>query len=704
MNKKGISMILGIIFTISLAGGVKGIKVKAETNNFTVDLSNQYRNVTHVASGSLYGLSDENKPSDDLLMPTKPNVFTQMAPNGGQLPNGEASPTGDALKVAEKAERSGAKINIRFPDMYKDFPYKWISLDDWNSKIDSIVDSTLASKAANIYAYELWNEPNWTWNEKTSGLSFNEVWKKTYDRVKAKDSKTKILGPSISLYDEPWLKNFLTYCKENNCLPDIMCWHELGDAKGVIDVQYIEEHVKDYRNLEKSLGINNRQICIDEYGVTTEEAVPGSMIRYFSEFERAGVESACSAFWFRPGRLSNIITEDGNPNGGWWLYKWYGDMSGKMAMTTPVSQTSLNLDGIASVDSSKKTASVLFGGADGDNNILVKGFNSNKFFNNKVHVKVEEAPWYGVDTKLSQAKEVFAGNFNVVDGKINVPVTGINKSFGYRMTITNKEGYINRYEAEEAVVNHANKFSNEGASNGQYIGQIDYKDSYVEFNVTAKDAGPYNMKIGYANGNSQVSSQKLYVNGDMQADVNYDSTAGWMSSGKSGTKDVQINLKKGDNKIRFSNSQNGYAELDYIQLSKVAKTFKVRQEAENALINNATVNLSSYGSNDAFVGMINFGDSYVQYNVNVPEDGKYKLEVGYANGESSASTQNLSINGGESKVITFEKTGGWMASVPNMGYRKILNLSVDLKKGDNTIKFSKGNTGYVEQDYIEVTK
>ena len=86
--------------------------------SFTVDLANQYRPVTHVASGSLYGLAEEGRPADHLIAPTKPKMFTQMAPNGGQLPNGETTPIGDALKVAPIAERNGAQVTIRMPDIY----------------------------------------------------------------------------------------------------------------------------------------------------------------------------------------------------------------------------------------------------------------------------------------------------------------------------------------------------------------------------------------------------------------------------------------------------------------------------------------------------------------------------------------------------------------------------------------------------------
>jgi hypothetical protein len=40
-------------------------------------------------------------------------------------------------------------------DIYKGFPYKWVSWDDWLSKVDTMVKDTLASGTKNIYAYEL---------------------------------------------------------------------------------------------------------------------------------------------------------------------------------------------------------------------------------------------------------------------------------------------------------------------------------------------------------------------------------------------------------------------------------------------------------------------------------------------------------------------------------------------------------------------
>jgi hypothetical protein len=407
--------------------------------NLTVQLSNQYRPVTHAASGSLYGLAFDGTPADSLIGPTKPFMFTQMAPNGEQLGNGATTPSGDALKVAGAAARAGAKVTIRMPDTYPNFPYRWVSLADWNSRVDAMVTATKNSGATNIYAYEIWNEPNWTWNNpNATGMTFNDAWRSTYQRIKAIDSTTRIMGPSISIWDANFMQNFLSYCKTNNVLPDIVCWHELGDVNGVTRPGYIPTSVAAYRAMETSLGIAKKPISINEYGIPAEEGVPGSMVRYIAQFERQGVESANIAYWHQSGRLSDLVTNRGAANGGWWLFKFYGDMTGTMAMTTPsaTGATVLALDGIASIDPTARNVQVVFGGASGNNAVTIQGFASAPFFACNAHVKAETTPWNGVDTAVSAPTTLFETDYPISNGQVIVTLTGMNTNSGYRLTIT----------------------------------------------------------------------------------------------------------------------------------------------------------------------------------------------------------------------------------------------------------------------------
>jgi C1A family cysteine protease len=120
------------------------------------------------------------------------------------------------------------------------------------------------------------------------------------------------------------------------------------------------------------------------------------------------------------------------------------------------------------------------------------------------------------------------------------------------------------YEAENATVNHANIVSGTGASSGRYVAQIDFSDSYVDFNVNASTAGTYDMDIRYANGTGATSTHNMSVNGGPSQEVSYPVTNGW---GQFGTLRVNVSLNAGSNTIRLAKGSTGYAELDYIQLA-----------------------------------------------------------------------------------------------------------------------------------------
>jgi hypothetical protein len=397
------------------------------STTLVVNADQTLRSVTHVATGSLYGLADANTPSDSLVTPLRPNTFVQMAPGGSQLPNGEPKPAGDALVVASKAARAGAKVVVRMPDWYPNFPYKWVSWSDWLSAVDKQVASVQSSGATNIAAYELWNEPDWTWNTTNAG-SFDAGWARTYKEVRAKDTKTPIQGPSYSSWNQSWMTTFLTDAKAGGTVPDIIAWHELQGSKD------IAAHVSAYRALESSLGISPRPISIEEYGTTSEIGVPGPLVSYAAKFERAGVHDAELAFWNHYGTLGDTLTDTGaSPNGSYWLYKWYGDMSGNMVVTTPPAQT--GIDGAASRNGAGNQISVIFGGGAGSSAVTVKGLGSLSAFGSRVHAKLEYTPSKGRTTAVSAPITISDADYTVSNGQITVPVT-TNASDGYHLVIT----------------------------------------------------------------------------------------------------------------------------------------------------------------------------------------------------------------------------------------------------------------------------
>jgi len=396
-------------------------------STLVVDANQPFRSVTHVASGGLYGLDTASVPADSLVEPLHPNTFVQMAPGGKQLPNGEPAPGGDALVVAPEAARAGAKVVVRMPDWYPNFPYKWVSWSNWLSAVDTQIASVKSSGATNISAWELWNEPDWTWNTGAAG-SFDSGWATTFKEVRAKDSSRPIQGPSTSHWDQAWMKTFLTDAKASGTVPDIISWHELGGASSIAG------DVSAYRALESSLGISPRPIAIEEYGTTSEVGVPGPLAGYIAKFERAGVANAELAFWNHYGTLGDTLTDTGgSPNGAYWLYDWYGAMSGNMVTTVPPSQT--GLDGAASVNGSGNQVSVLFGGGTGAAAVTVNGLNSLSAFGSTVNVKLEYTPSLGRTTAVPGPFTISQTTYTVSSGSITVPVA-MNPAFGYHLVIT----------------------------------------------------------------------------------------------------------------------------------------------------------------------------------------------------------------------------------------------------------------------------
>ncbi len=426
-----LSLFLSPYSPVRASATITGVKASASaTATLVVNANKALHTVTHVASGGLYGLGSDTTPADSMVIPLHPKVFTQMAPGGHQLPNGETTPGGDALVVAPKAARAGAKVIIRMADYYSSFPYKWVSWSNWLSAVDAEVAARkAATNVKNIEAWELWNEPNWTWDRTNAG-SFNPGWVRTYQEVRSKDATTPILGPSISAYDASFMKSFLMYAKAHNALPNIICWHELGGQ------DKIAGDISAYRSLEASLGISPLPIAINEYAKTSEVGIPGSLVGYIAKFERGGVDSADLAFWNKYGTFNDMVVNNNKPNGAWWLYKWYGDMTGKMVSTTPPAQT--GLDGAASVNSAKTQVSVIVGGGSGANAVTINGLNTFPAFSSDATVTLEYVPSYGRTTAVSGTTILSKTNYKITNGSITVPINNMNSTGAYHLLITPK--------------------------------------------------------------------------------------------------------------------------------------------------------------------------------------------------------------------------------------------------------------------------
>ncbi|GAB3805375.1 hypothetical protein [Micromonospora zhanjiangensis] len=305
----------------------------AATNTLVVNANQTLRPVTHVATGSLYGLANATQPSVSLAQAIKPNTFVQMPAGGRQ------QPTGDISVVAPTAVSVGAKLVNRLSDYYAGWPYQF-SWNTWTPFVNSQITAMKQSSYYNsISAYELWNESDNTWQ--SANGSYENFWTTTFRQVRSIDATKPIQGPSFS-DNISGMRTFLQNAVATNTVPDILAWHELSSSSKIAgDVAAVQA-------IEDQLGIARRPIAIEEYASPSEVGLPGPLVGYIAKFERLGIRDAELAFWNQSGTLGDLLTaRGGSPNAAYWLYTWYGAMSGDMVVTTPPGQT--GIDGFAAV-------------------------------------------------------------------------------------------------------------------------------------------------------------------------------------------------------------------------------------------------------------------------------------------------------------------------------------------------------------------
>jgi hypothetical protein len=558
------------VVALALGAAVAGAAVPANAAGLTltVNVGNVVRPATQVASGGLYGVGSDSQPTTSMLLPLNPTSFTQPAPGTTHLGNGATEPCCDSLDVGDNIIRAGAQQFIRMPDIYPTFPYDWQGWGDWESKVRTMVNARLAeTDMTNIHGWELWNEPDWTWQTSEAG-SFNAGWERTYKLVDSLDPVTPIVGPSDSYYDHNRMLSFMTHARNTNTVPDVIVWHELTD----MDWNNFDDHVADYRAIERQLGISPRPIAINEYNSFNQMDIPSVALHWMAVLERHGAREAHRAYWFEAGTFDGLFTLQNQPTASYWLYRWYGAMSGNIVQTTPQSW----LDGVASYDSSRQIVNTVFGGDYGNNTVRVTGLGS---FGSQVRVQLLSTPGSGRHTAVTAPTTVSTTTMNVSNGAISVPVNNMDANAAYQLVVTPVNGpttsWQQVYEAENNTVVNANTFGSGNASNGFYVGQIDNNtdmrsDSFVDFTVNVPQARSYTMTIRYANGTGATSTHGLAYNGGGWSTVSYPPTAGWA---RFSTVQVTVNLNAGYNVIRLAKGApnfaggTGYAELDNIRLA-----------------------------------------------------------------------------------------------------------------------------------------
>ncbi|WP_416982625.1 cellulosome protein [Streptomyces sp. T028] len=536
----------------------------------------------HGANGALYGLSDDGVPGDAVLAPLKITGISQKPEGGAQHPNG------DALTVARSFFRNGGDINVLLQDVYAQWPYEDLGIDDHLARVGTIVEEISARPDRDRFVYVPFNEPDQIWYHldaadpaeyEANRDRFLRDWRTVYRRIRAIHPDARIAGPNEAAYHARLLSDFLAFARREDVLPQVMTWHEL-DSSSLRDFQ---AHYDEYRSIERESGLPPLTVNIDEYANRRDLSVPGQLVQWVAMFERNKVY-AHQAYWDAAGNLSGNVVRVNIPNGGWWFFRWYAGLTGDTVRVTPPEPHTVDtLQGLASLDTGRRQAQVLLGGSTGDADVVVQNV-SPALFGRTVVATVAEAAWSGYEGPHAAPRVLARTKVRVAgDGSVTVPLRGLRRMSAYRIVLTPagrgtpdpaRVPWSASYEAQDAAVTggrirthgtvgDANGYAASGSRN---VESLDSPTSKVDFTVTVPADGIYDLAILYGNQSGGPATQRLSVDGGDPVVVTYPSTQNWAHGGR---KDVRVELRAGTRVLTLA---KGEAEVALDRVDLTART------------------------------------------------------------------------------------------------------------------------------------
>jgi Ricin-type beta-trefoil lectin domain-like len=382
---------------------------------------------------------DASAPADHFFRDVK---FRYMRAGGAQLgsPGGWVAGTyqrrwNATLAQARRTIALGGQFVLLPHDIWgaDGFPISRFPGDNGNwSDYDAFLTRLFSDiRAAGITVqWDIWNEPNITlfWNRPQA--QYFELWRRTYQRIRAEFPNHLIVGPSCACVPSTgntWWGQYLDFVRANNLVPDIISWHALpGDPVANVAVA---------NTTLNSRGIPHpRPYQINEYAASNEQN-PGDGSWYIARLERAGADGL-RANWASGANLHNDLANllvrnsagQHQPKGEWWVYRYYATQTGQITAVTP----SVSYDAFAT--KANGNAKILVGGGGTTGNIAVNlqrlDTTSGIVQNNQIRVQVQRIPYNNggaVQGPVTINNSVVTLNGNATT--VNLPHTSADETF-----------------------------------------------------------------------------------------------------------------------------------------------------------------------------------------------------------------------------------------------------------------------------------
>lgn len=681
------------------------------TEEFVADFGQNTGVFRGGATGTLYGLGDETSPTQALVNGAAMTTISQKPPLGTQHPGGDAINVEDPFFA-----KWGRELGVYTQDYYPDWPYHSNTRpgDDWTFQVDDdgmptgekveggngvwdyleVLDS-VADKIASgsehpeKYVFIPFNEPDWIWyglnSPRYSDYLVNggqpdsftpggvSDWEAAWDTITAAYARhgldrPMIAGPGDSVYmGEARMTEFMTAAKASATVPDVYVWHELRGYA------WLPDRMEGYERAAAAAGISEADlplVNITEYGSITDMSGPSSLLHWFSSFEAAKVD-AQTAYWTASGTMSDNQALANSANGGWWTFKWYGDMHG----TDTVKVTQNRDNGIASIDEENRRAQFLIGGVDAGKDAQVRLENLSGFGDN-VDIEVREARVSGVDGQQATPRVVASADGQAIeDGSVSIRVPSSDVHSVFQVIVTPSsdrdvdaaaaaQPATYSIEAENTDLTSARVRTSPGdsyhASNNLDVVDFTEVGSRSEWTVNVAADGLYRLQvIGASTG--VPAQHALFVDDELSQRVQYGAT-GWkpgkVQSTARSSAEVYVQLAAGTHTLSLRTSDDGSTllpnaandwgngsgvSLDRYSLTRVGENSNTETVSYPAatfrFADGAALAWDGEHAGSAAIGDGQRADLYPA----VLESGYYDVDVTWAGPEGS--TLELAVNG-----------------------------------------------------------
>jgi len=481
-----------------------------------------------IASGFLHGINS-NYPSQYLIDGLKVNTIrgSDLTYSGQYLP-GLFYPT-----THDRVMQAGAPSLV--VGLYYGHGSYWPGVNgdnfsEWINEVTNVYNNAFTNNFP-VFAWIPWNEPDAQWTGTNTTAEYYAAHQVACQAIKALNPNARIEAPECSSFNFSYLTAFLTYCQSNNCVPDVISWHELVGSP-----PDIEGHTQQLQTWLQTNGIGARPMAITEYQASSYGSSvsfnPAQTTIYIAKMERSvtnGLIYGVHSDWNQTGTDPTLKASLGDtvdaasssfPRGSWWVYNGYKDLTGRLVQTTTTGAALV--DAVAGADCIMNRSVILIGNATTSAQTIgltLTNLDQANFLirNNKIHVRMES---YGPNGNVLSPTVMLDADSPVNNNSLSLILPALGTQYGCRLYISSAtvDAPLTVYKAESlpfttSLGDSADVVAQVGASDARVV--VVFANSIgdrINFFLNVPATGVYSLSGNLLAAPTNAMIQ-LYING-----------------------------------------------------------------------------------------------------------------------------------------------------------------------------------------------